>query len=214
MHPTICDFVSQNFYDKKLKTDDAIKTAKLKDVPAHKVISWYDFSGEEWVDGYSFYNPREVEAIKDMILFYPEIYGIDQILQAGKSVLVITFYSAQLKKLEVELGYMREEYKNMKIMTVDGAQGSEADLVLPSCLLIRVFISPDIIAILFLLNACNAKCMQHFGSIAAFHVISEMHFIYVISGKTSHVILRNAHFLTTNGFSPRSFFLACEVIKI
>jgi superfamily I DNA and/or RNA helicase len=135
MHPTICQFISKNFYDGHLKTDDS-KAKDYRIAPAHKVISWYDCPGEEFQDrDRSYFNATEVELIAD-IFFYVDEYGMQSILASRKQILVITFYSAQLKLLQDRLKNVLDDVnedgiERMKIMTVDGSQGSEADLVSP-----------------------------------------------------------------------------------
>jgi hypothetical protein len=133
MHPTICKFVSKSFYKGELRTDNS-KIRASDNCPANKVISWYNHHGDEFLHSTrSYENETEVRRIEGMF-FAPGEYGIDPILYARKSILVLTFYSAQLNLLQSVLRPWAEEYnrdgnERMKIMTVDGSQGSEADLV-------------------------------------------------------------------------------------
>jgi superfamily I DNA and/or RNA helicase len=151
MHPTICEFVSKSFYEGELKTD-ITKARALDNAPANKLISWYNHHGDEFQQSTSSYeNETEVRMIEGMFFDAVE-YGIDHILYSRKSILVLTFYSAQLKLLQSELRPLAEDYnrdgnERMKIMTVDGSQGSEADLV-------------SLTFILFLLPTLNTRVLM------------------------------------------------------
>ena len=51
-------------------------------------------------------------------------------LNDRKSILILTFYAAQQKELQWIVNYLHLE-QHVPVMTVDSAQGSEADLVSP-----------------------------------------------------------------------------------
>ena len=53
-----------------------------------------------------------------------------EFLSDKKSVLILTFYAAQQKKLQGIVNELHLE-QDVPVMTVDSAQGSEADLVSP-----------------------------------------------------------------------------------
>ena len=133
MHPDICAFVSYHFYSKvkngvlqgQLGTDSCVEKARLSNVPANEAISWYNVEGDERMVSTSLYNELEVQTIGNMLWS-----SVMEFLSDRKSVLILTFYAAQQKKLQGIVNYLDlEQY--VPVMTVDSAQGSEADLVSP-----------------------------------------------------------------------------------
>ena len=133
MHPLICSTVSRLFYANDLQTTAA---------RAHSSsggIAWMDYDGRRAENGLS--NSTEVGLISSMMGC-----TIPAMLSAGKTVSIITFYKKQFALL-VDAGEAhglvwakcdREKnglfkHPGFRIMTVDAAQGSEADLVILSC---------------------------------------------------------------------------------
>lgn len=133
MHPDICRFVSEVFYDGLLETAKSVtpedrlspieinngKPLAFINIPLSKGAETFGASKSRWA---------EVEAIvKDV----RQILSIDSKATIG----IITFYSAQVHLLMGHLDkFLNEEEKNnIEIGTVDAFQGKEFDYVLLSC---------------------------------------------------------------------------------
>jgi hypothetical protein len=145
MHPTICELVSNQFYRGELVTGDHVKAMRLR-VPAGG-ITWLDYpeSQAESTDRLRMCNMVEVDLLGAFMCD-----ELPALLSQGKSVAVITFYKQQFLEL-IKMGEAcgtvktREDMKksgdsssrfthpNFRIVTVDAAQGSEADVILLSC---------------------------------------------------------------------------------
>ena len=151
MHPDISDLVSRQFYKGKLETAPHVAVLR-KSIP-DAGLRWfnYDQSDAESPDRSKKFNAVEVELITVFMQT-----KLDGLLAGTKSVAIITFYKSQFEKLMEagqRAGYVRsdDEFKklkksktppanltrfkhpNFRIVTVDAAQGSEADIVLLSC---------------------------------------------------------------------------------
>ena len=133
MHPDICSFVSEAFYDGILKTsktitaDDRRSPKEINDGKALSFVNIPISRGAE-TSGVSKSRWVEVEMIgKDV----RKILDIDSEASIG----LITFYSAQAQLLRRHLdSFLNEEEKrNIEIGTVDAFQGKEFDYVLLSC---------------------------------------------------------------------------------
>ena len=145
MHPAICELVSSLFYAGQLVTAGGVAERRMSVVGGG--LSWWDYPdvNAESDGKMKKHNRTEVELVgKFMWEELPEL------LEQGKSVAVITFYKQQfleLMKIGEDMGIVRtrEEMKsagagagrfkdkNFRIVTVDAAQGSEADVVVLSC---------------------------------------------------------------------------------
>lgn len=145
MHPAICDLVSQQFYKGELVTGDHVKAMRLR-APAGG-ITWLDYpeNQAESTDRLRMCNMVEVDLLGAFMCD-----ELPALLSQGKSVAVITFYKQQFLEL-IKMGEAcgtvktREQMKNnnsessrfthpnFRIVTVDAAQGSEADVILLSC---------------------------------------------------------------------------------
>lgn len=133
MHPEICNFVSESFYDGVLKTDEQITPelrASSPEINNGRALTFVNIPismGAE-VAGVSKSRWAEVEVIgKDV----RRILDVDSEATIG----IITFYSAQAQKIKRHLdGFLNDEEKNnIEIGTVDAFQGKEFDYVLLSC---------------------------------------------------------------------------------
>ena len=133
MHPEICRFVSEAFYDGVLQTAENVTPelrASAPEINDGKPLAFIDISignGAEH-SGVSKYRPAEIETVtKDV----RHILNIDP----GASIGVITFYSAQAQRIERKLLEILndEEQSNIEVGTVDAFQGKEFDYVLLSC---------------------------------------------------------------------------------
>ena len=142
MHPAICGLVSSLFYDSQLKTAPPITALRAAD--PKNGIRWLDYT-----DGHAESRDRErkcnmVEVRRIELFMHLELPSL---LAQGKTVAIITFYKhqfAQLMDAGKRTGYVRTEepgpntlgrfkHPNFRIVTVDAAQGSEADVVVLSC---------------------------------------------------------------------------------
>lgn len=152
MHPEICEVVSNLFYGGRLTTCPAISLSRRMDSRLHP-IQWLDYPdmSAESSDRKKRFNYIEI----DLISVYMHD-SLASLLEQGKTVFIITFYKEQLRLLMEqadEAGFLlsdqemtavrknnklgekpsRFRHANFRIMTVDAAQGSEADIVLISC---------------------------------------------------------------------------------
>jgi len=132
MHPDIAKFVSRHFYRNLLRTDAHTHDARQRSLAARaesgeigggNAIVWYSHSELESTEANSSskVNHEEVRIISEEIVPSLAAGGTKQ------KVTVITFYKAQQRLLQEKLG------EAATVMTVDSAQGSEADVVILSC---------------------------------------------------------------------------------
>mmetsp|Transcript_2253 Transcript_2253/g.3623 ORF Transcript_2253/g.3623 Transcript_2253/m.3623 type:complete len:490 (+) Transcript_2253:268-1737(+) len=127
MPPQICEFLSAQFYNSSVNTADEtrLRCSHLSE-PA---ITWLDHNEHESNHGTSFYNTAEIQMIVDLLNSEPAL-ARDKLAAQQKTAVVITFYSAQVARLQARLQSSRPD---VFIMTVDAAQGCEADYVVLSC---------------------------------------------------------------------------------
>jgi senataxin len=152
MHPHISQLVSDLFYKGALLTDPSV--AELRAAAPDSGLQWLDYptANAESDDAKKRCNMREVALIADFMRG-----PLQGILAQGKTVAIITFYKHQLRMLmdqavhaglvhtEKALHELKSKKKgtpgtltrfknpNFNIVTVDAAQGSEADVVVISC---------------------------------------------------------------------------------
>ena len=133
MHPEICKFVSDEFYDSELKTAKEITPEERKspiEINNGRALTVVDIpitKGKE-ANGASKSRLVEAEAISRDL---KEILEIDKDATVG----VITFYSAQSKVINNQLDMILDddEKSRIEVGTVDAFQGKEFDYVLLSC---------------------------------------------------------------------------------
>eukprot|EP00960_Hanusia_phi_P013821 405384-Hanusia_phi.AAC.3 len=127
MHPNICDMVSKAFYNDQLITWSSI-------VRSDGRVQWCNHDINE--DGQrSKYNQHEIDVLTSTMKNCSLLEYIDR-----HSVMIITFYKEQFSRL-LDMAAMCGLYnkitkcfvENFRIVTVDSAQGSEADTVILSC---------------------------------------------------------------------------------
>jgi len=131
MHPDICQFVSEAFYEGRLKSG---LTAEDRVIPQNifggKALVYVNVSKNHGSEqGYmSKYRVSEAgyiaNDIRNLLNICPD-----------KTVGVITFYSAQVNKLETEIRDVLNDnqYLKVELGTVDAFQGKEFDYVFLSC---------------------------------------------------------------------------------
>ena len=126
MPPSICEFVSSRFYRGELTT--APRACRAENAAEMAAIEWRDHDGHEAHVGRSCYNETELDMIVDL-LSRPDYLAADQLADNGETAMVITPYAEQARRLQERLRDLRPD---VRIMTVDSAQGSEADYILLS----------------------------------------------------------------------------------
>ncbi|MGV8027435.1 MAG: AAA domain-containing protein [Anaerolineaceae bacterium] len=133
MHPEICKFVSEAFYDGQLQTAESV-TPELRSSPksinsgrALTLVNVPISRGAE-TPGISKSRRAEVEAISKDV---KTILETDREAKVG----IITFYAAQTMKIKRSLDMLLdgEEISRVEVGTVDAFQGKEFDYVLLSC---------------------------------------------------------------------------------
>ena len=133
MHPDICNFVSEAFYDGMLKTADSITAEKRmspETINKGMALTFVNIPIARGAETSGVSKSRWAEA---------EIIGQDvkKILDADPdaSIGIITFYAAQSQLIKHHLdSFLNDEEKyNIEVGTVDAFQGKEFDYVLLSC---------------------------------------------------------------------------------
>ncbi|GMH97612.1 hypothetical protein TrST_g10670 [Triparma strigata] len=110
------EIVSKLFYGGKLITPESILLGENN-------VIWVKSYAHEGKSGTSFENKREVAHVKKAV------ESVKKKNPKKTTIKVITFYKAQLEALEKAL----KGFPDVEVCTVDSAQGSEADIVIISC---------------------------------------------------------------------------------
>lgn len=133
MHPEICKFVSEAFYDGQLKTAESVtpeQWSSPKSLNNGRALTFVNvpISRGAETQGVSISRRAEVDAISKDV---KTILGTDKEAKLG----IITFYSAQVTKIKQSLDMLLngEEISRVEVGTVDAFQGKEFDYVLLSC---------------------------------------------------------------------------------
>lgn len=133
MHPEICKFVSDAFYDGQLKTSEKITSevrSSPKEINEGRALTFVNIPAKYGTEtpGVSKSRRVEVEAVSREV---KKILGIDRNATIG----VITFYVAQATKIKQSLDMVlnAEEMNRVEVGTVDAFQGKEFGYVLLSC---------------------------------------------------------------------------------
>lgn len=133
MHPDICSFVSDAFYDGILKTASTVtpeQRSSPKEINNGKALTFVNVPLAKGSESGGVSKSRWVEA---------EVIGKDvrKILNTvpDASIGIITFYAAQTQLIKRNLDSLLndEEKANVEVGTVDAFQGKEFDYVLLSC---------------------------------------------------------------------------------
>ena len=120
----ICELLSERLYDGQLETSGRLKAHS--NLPA---ICWIDHLYHEQKDSTSLYNDEEIAVVCNL-LETRKYLSPEELSKNAETVAVITFYRAQAHRLNEEL---QHRHKAANVMTVDSAQGCEADYVIISC---------------------------------------------------------------------------------
>ena len=126
MPSQISDFLSRRFYDGLLTTAQ-VKRRQDAQTPA---IVWHDHKYRESLEGSSYYNEEELDIIADLLTSSRSELNAERLAANAETVMVIAFYSEQVRQVQARLG---TRCPHVSVMTVDAAQGSEADYVILSC---------------------------------------------------------------------------------
>lgn len=163
MPPRLCDLVSALFYDNRLRSDPArvvadctargyLNSARWDFLGVEQILTWHSpadvskFGRQraasaaqhtqliqppadpgEHQQGHSYMNPHEVAQM------YHEYKKIRKRVGPNKLILVIAFYKAQIYLLQDAFKRAIMHGELVLIRTVDEAQGSEANIVMLSC---------------------------------------------------------------------------------
>jgi len=131
MHPDICQFVSEAFYDGKLKSGITEKDRVIPpEIFGGKALAYINVTKKRGTEngGQSKSRPSEARLIAEEIKKIAEKCP-------DKTIGVITFYLAQKNVLESEIKKTlnNEQLNKVEIGTVDAFQGKEFDFVFLSC---------------------------------------------------------------------------------
>ena len=133
MHPDICNFVSKQFYEGKLKMSSAANLENYKSHPeinGGRALAFINISNAEGPEKTGQSLSRNVEAKKICD-------DVTKILQKvpDATIGIISFYSAQVSLINENLNEKvnNEQKAQIDVGTVDAFQGKEYDYVLLSC---------------------------------------------------------------------------------
>jgi hypothetical protein len=129
MDPGICHLISQFTYAGKLRTNATVALLRRTErIPGRSPLQFHGCdSGEEQQPGggsRSFRNLAEVDLAE-------QLYLQERQLDRSSTITVITFYAAQVAEITNRL--RRYNDPRLTVCTVDKAQGSEADVIILSC---------------------------------------------------------------------------------
>lgn len=133
MHPDICAFVSEAFYDGKLRTSDKVSVASKaspKEINNGQALTFVNIPIARGAESAGVSKSRRIEA-EAVCEDVKHILEVDMCATVG----VITFYAAQsnIIKQMLEMRLNNEQLAQVEVGTVDAFQGKEFDYVLLSC---------------------------------------------------------------------------------
>lgn len=126
MHPEICQWPSQKYYQGRLTTAASL-TFNCSADGLNRPYAFYAMSAQQNKEGKvgnSTFNQKEVDYVSDIV---KKLRETDNTSTIG----VITFYMAQKDKISDSLK-QKHLINNVKVSTVDGFQGDECDIVIIS----------------------------------------------------------------------------------
>ncbi len=130
MHPNIGQFVSESFYDGKVKMGIRTHLNRIEmPSPFNKEVVFFDTSNSknpfEQNDGFSAKNNTESETISEIIL--PKLFesNINQ-----SSIAIIAPYKSQVANIKNQINKSEScKFKNIDVSTLDSFQGKEYDII-------------------------------------------------------------------------------------
>eukprot|EP00741_Cyanophora_paradoxa_P022562 tig00000248_g21787.t1 len=125
MHPAIREVVSSLFYGGKLR--DGSGLAQRRRRGKGDALRWHAVEGQECTPPNS-KSPYNMEEVEKVISIYKE----ERARNSKNKIAIISLYKTQTKMLGEALKPYAEKDKNVEVITVDAAQGSEADIVILS----------------------------------------------------------------------------------
>ncbi|XP_038897395.1 uncharacterized protein LOC120085485 isoform X2 [Benincasa hispida] len=138
MHPEICHFPAQHFYDGKLLNGDGMSG---KIAPFHETKGLGPYNFFDIVDGkelrsksggaFSLYNEHEADAAVELVKFFKESHPTEF---SRVRIGIITPYKCQLSLLRSRFSHSfgASLIVDMEFNTVDGFQGREVDILILS----------------------------------------------------------------------------------
>lgn len=149
MHPDIVQIINGEFYDNRLATAESVLTRSPlhsgrvgKDAGGDKrrnqpkwltmplSICCLEQSEEHGGGGVSWSNRKEAQFVVSLIEKIAHFHG--KFFDVSQRVLVISFYAAQVHLIQKLLQQEGSGFAKIKVSTVDGVQGGEADIVIVS----------------------------------------------------------------------------------
>ncbi|XP_078169852.1 uncharacterized protein LOC144564182 isoform X2 [Carex rostrata] len=138
MHPRIHEFPNRKFYSGRISdgpnvTHESYSRSYLKE-PMYGAYSFIDIVNDKETSdhlGQSCRNLYEVAAVHHIIKCLAEE---SETARVHVNVGVISPYTAQVKAIQERLGrrYLKHEFLTVKVRSIDGFQGGEADVILMS----------------------------------------------------------------------------------
>ncbi|KFZ55011.1 putative helicase senataxin, partial [Antrostomus carolinensis] len=130
MHPDICLFPSNYVYGRTLKTDKVTEENRCSsEWPFQPYLIFDVGDGREERENDSFSNPQEVKLVMELIRTIKEKRKDMGLRRIG----IITPYSAQKRKIQVQLDRVFKNNSPGEVDTVDAFQGREKDCIIVTC---------------------------------------------------------------------------------
>lgn len=131
MHPNIGQFVSESFYDGKVKMGSKTHLNRIEmPSPFNKEVIFFDTSNSKYPyeqnDGFSARNSTESETISEIIL--PKIFESNI---NPSSIAIIAPYKSQVANIKNQTNKSEScKFKNIDVSTLDSFQGKEYDIII------------------------------------------------------------------------------------
>jgi predicted DNA helicase len=131
MHPNIGQFVSESFYDGKVKMGKRTHLHKIEmPSPFNKEVVFFDTSNSknpfEQNDGFSAKNNTESETISEIIL--PKLFESNI---NPSNIAIIAPYKSQVANIKNQINKSEScKFKNIDVSTLDSFQGKEYDIII------------------------------------------------------------------------------------
>lgn len=140
MHAEIAQIINSEFYDNRLSTAESVLTRsplhagkvgdKRKWLSMPLSFCCIEQSEEHGGGGLSWSNRKEAQFVVSLIEQIAHFHG--KSFDVSQRVLVISFYAAQVHLIQKLLEQKGGGVAKIKVSTVDGVQGGEADIVIVS----------------------------------------------------------------------------------